>query len=58
MGELGKIDYPKIYKQNKKHSVSATLNLFQNQEQIKRKMVMPLPILGHTVAAQKVMAIA
>jgi hypothetical protein len=35
--ELGKINYPKLYEENKRYSVSAAWNLFLNQEQIERK---------------------
>ncbi len=53
LGELGKIDYPTLYEENKKYSVSAAQNLFLNQKQIERKKKMPVPILGHSTLPQK-----
>jgi hypothetical protein len=51
--EFGKIDYPKLYEENKRYSVSSTRNLFLNQEQIERKKKMPVPILGHATLPRK-----
>jgi hypothetical protein len=38
LSELGKIDHPKLYEENKRYTVSATRNLFLNQEQIERTL--------------------
>jgi len=52
LDELGKIDYPKLYEENKRYTVLATQNLFLNQEQIERKKKMLVPILGHAAVSR------